>query len=100
MNKGFLPIPRKVSRSPAHVAIAMVACAKTMAPAIRGIALRRGDPSSSPPMSSPKTKRTFAFAKLKDKNHESIFEYKVRESGTATSQRPFWCLARTGKRIQ
>ena len=47
-----------------EVANAIVNCANTIAPAIKGRAVLVGEPSSlSPPMSSPNTSKTFALAK-------------------------------------
>eukprot|EP00970_Alexandrium_tamarense_P005779 scaffold940_cov201-Alexandrium_tamarense.AAC.9 len=65
MNNGFLPQPLFVIESPANVATVIVNCARTIAPAINGIAVRFTEPSSlSPPISSPRTSNTLAFAKL------------------------------------
>jgi hypothetical protein len=67
MKRGFRPTPLMVSRSPPQVARAIVIWAVTIAPAISGMAPRRGVPASSPTLiNSPKTKRTLALAKLQN----------------------------------
>ena len=81
-NNGFRPNPRCVAASPAYVATAIVICAKTIAPAVNGMAALFCPSSSSPfcPISSPSTSKTLAFPKLfvKGRNEEVVMSNDAR----------------------